>query len=190
MYVAFASMLEWLLRRNTGPPPQSGHESIPDVADSPLPEEVFLDAARHFLDVQLSTLDVLDTKTAQTFSVGSLALPVTFALLNLGTSTVPTIAKWALGIALAFYVGLLACAFLASLIRALEYRPNITTLKGHSERYEGIALERWVANEYEASIQENTRGLVRKARWVGAATLAAYLEALSLSFAAIATLLL
>lgn len=52
-------------------------------------EEVYLEAARHFLDVQISTLDVLDTKTSQAFSVGSVVLPVTFALLNLSNAEVP-----------------------------------------------------------------------------------------------------
>lgn len=134
-------MLDRLLGRNAGRPPMADNALTSAEADAPRSEEVFHDAARHFLDVQISTLDVLDTKTAQTFSVGSLALPVTFALLNLGTTSVPTIAKWALGIALGFYTALLVCAFLASLIRALEYRPNITKLKEHSAMYSGTALK-------------------------------------------------
>lgn len=155
-----------------------------------MPEEVYREAARHFLDVQISTLDVLDNKTAQSFSVGSVALPVTFALLNLGDGEVPTVALWALVLALVFYVGLLISAAQASRIRGLEYRPNIQALRKHSEKYPGEALDRWVANEYEESTRVNADVLVRKARWVGAAALALYLEALFLSAAAIATLLL
>lgn len=153
-------------------------------------EEVYHDAARHFLDVQISTLDVLDTKTAQSFSVGSVVLPVTFALLNLSATDVPTTAKVALGGALGCYIPLLVFAFLASLVRALEYRPHIPTLQQHSKVYRTTVLRRWVADEYERSTAANEDILIKKARWVGAATLSLYMEALFLSIAAISTLLL
>ena len=149
-------------------------------------EEVYLDAARHFLDVQISTLDVLDTITSQSFSVGSIVLPVTFALLNLGAADIPTVAKAALGLALICYVALLVFAFLASLVRGLEYRPHIPTLKQHSQVYRGEVLKRWVADEHERSCVANEEILIKKTRWVGVATIALYLEALSLAIAAIA----
>jgi hypothetical protein len=100
-------------------------------------EDVYHDAARHFLDVQLSTHDVLDTKAAQSFSVGSVVLSVTFALLNLSAVDVPRGASAPLGIALAFYGLLLVSASVASLMRGLEYRPNIPTLGRHSQSYRG-----------------------------------------------------
>ena len=78
----------------------------------------------------------------------------------------------------------------ASLIRGLEYRPDISTLGEHSETYSGVLLKQWVANEYRASIVANKDVLVRKARWVGAEALALYLEGLFLSIAATVTLLL
>ena len=169
-----------------------GRRRVQDAGRTPAPspEEVYLDAARHFLDVQLSTMDVLDSKTAQSFSVGSVVLPATFALLNLGTTDVPPWAVRSLVGALMFYVMLLICVARASNIRALEYRPNITTLRKHSEAFPGDALQHWVANEHEESTRENAKVLVTKARWVGAASLALYLEAICLSGAAIATLLL
>jgi len=151
-------------------------------------EEVYYAAARHFLDFQFSTMDVLDTKTWQSFSVGSTVLTVTFALLNISTRDVPWYAIWALGIALFFYVALLACSFLASLIRGLEYRPNIATVKEHSEMIPGPFLQQWVSNEYLASIEANKGVLIRKARWVGAAQVALHIEAASLATAAILTL--
>lgn len=154
-----------------------------------MPEEVYLDAARHFLDVQIDTSDVLDTKAWQSVSVGSVALPLTLAFLNLSNADIPRVAESVLVFALVFYLGLLACAARASLVRGLEYRPNITTLRDHSQTYPVGPLKRWVANEYETSCRTNAGVLVRKARWVGAATVAFYLETLCLS-AAIATLLL
>jgi hypothetical protein len=51
-------------------------------------------------------------------------------------------------------------------------------------------LLRWVANEYEESIQDNAGVLARKSRWVGFASIALYVEGLLLSTAAILTLLL
>lgn len=154
------------------------------------PEGVYHDAARHFLDVQISSHNLLDNKSAQTFSVGSVVLPVTFALLNLGSVRTPVVAEWALASALGFYIFLLVAASQASRIRALEYRPHLPTLKGYSQEYPGHTLKRWVADEYERSSMENDNVLATKAMWVGIANHALYLEALSLSIAAIATLLL
>ncbi len=53
-----------------------------------------------------------------------------------------------------------------------------------------MLLKRWVADEYERSSLANEKMLIKKARWVGVAILALYLEAFSLSLAAITTLLL
>lgn len=110
-------MIERLFRRN----PRESSLIAPAVseahADGPLSAEVYHDAARHFLDVQISTMDVLDGKTAQNFSIGSLVLPVTFALPNL--ETVSRTARIALAIALVFY-GLVLVSAAASLIRELE----------------------------------------------------------------------
>lgn len=182
--------MDWFRRARTTEPPRAIESVLGQDIPNILPEDVYHDAARHFLDVQISTHDVHDTKTAQTFSVGSVVLPVTFALLNLGAREVPMYALWALGLALVFYIALLVCAARASLFRGMEYRPNISTLRVHSERYSGAALKRWVADEYEESISINSKVLVKKGRWVGAAALAMYFEALSLSVAAIVTLLL
>lgn len=132
-------------------------------------EEVYYTTARHFLDVQFTTMDMLDNKTWQTFSVGSTVLTVTFALLNISTREVPVYAIWALGIALFFYVSLLFTSFQVSRIRGLEYRPDISTVKEHSEMITGRFLQQWVSNEHLDSIEANKNVLVRKARWVGAA---------------------
>lgn len=75
----------------------------------PLPEQVYHAAARHYLDVHISCFDVLDTRARQIFSVGSVALPLTFALLNLGSNDIdrPTLAVRALQAGLFVYGGLL-----------------------------------------------------------------------------------
>lgn len=189
-------MVGWLWRKIVRRPRESDHPEV-EVASSedhgPIAAEVYHDAARHFLEVQISTYDLLDTRAVQTFSIGSVVLPVTFALLNLGSTRVdiPLVARGALGAALFVYLGLLFCVIKAStILRALEYRPNLKTLRSHSARYPGKTLLRWVANEYEESSRENEGVLARKSRWVGFASIALYAEGVLLSFAAIVTLLL
>jgi hypothetical protein len=162
----------------------------PQRSEGTTPADVFYEAAARFLDAQISTGDVLDNKNANAFSVGSTVLPLTFGFLSLGSTNVPTIAEIALGLALFFYLLLLIFAFRASLIRALEYRPDIPTLHKHSGSFVGDDLRGWVAREYMASTEGNQPILERKARWVGAATVALYLESLALSVAALLTLLL
>lgn len=189
-------MIGWLRRYQRGTsetlPWPEGIMEFDEHRDA-LPEQVYHDAARHFLDVQISTYDLLDTRAVQTFSIGSVVLPVTFALLNLGSTQgdIPILARWALGAALSVYLGLLFCVIQAStIIRGLEYRPNLEALREHSTEYPGNAPLRWVANEYEESSRENARVLTRKGRWVGFANIALYIEGVLLSSAAIMTLLL
>ena len=157
----------------------------------PLPEQVYHDAARHYLDVQISAFDVLDVRAGQIFSVGSVALPLTFALLNLGSNEgdVPALAVWSLRAGLGLYFLLLFCVVRAGLVRTLQYRPNLNTLRNHSEYLPGTALLRWIANEYEESTEGNKKALARKSLWVGAANIALYVEGVLLSTAALLTLL-
>lgn len=162
-----------------------------EKATDPLPEQVYHDAARHYLDVQISAFDVLDARSGQIFSVGSVALPLTFALLNLGSNEVdiPTIAVWSLRAGLIVYLWLLFCIVRAVLIRELQYRPDMSTLRRHSEDLPGSAMLRWVANEYHESTESNRMDLARKSRWVGKANIALYVEGVLLSVAAFLTLL-
>ena len=159
----------------------------------PHSSEVYHDAARHFLDVQIRTMEMRDTRIAHYLSAASLALPVTAALLGLsarGSERVNTVAFGTLIGALVCYTVVLMCSAAASQIRGLEYRPDSAMVRQYSEAYSGIYLKQRIANEYEASIAENAWVLVRKARWVGAEALAFYAEGLLLSIAAAAMLLL
>ncbi len=182
-------MVPWLrhLVEQRPRPPAPG--VVPREREGLTPEEVFYDAAARFLDVQVSTNDVLDNKAANAFSVGSTVLPVTFGLLNLSSRTVPTATIVVLILALVAYSALVIFAWRASLIRALEYRPDLPTLQGHSETVPGELLRRWVATEYLASTELNQAEINEKSRWVGAATTALYAEGVLLSVAALFTLL-
>lgn len=153
------------------------------------PEDVFYDAAARFLDVQVSTDDVLDGEAANAFAVGSTVLPLTFGLLNLGTNRPPGLAVTFLLLALSAYIVLVVCAWRVSALRVLEYRPHIPTLQEHSKSYEGDVLRRWVAEEYAISGEANRAVVERKARWSGAAVTALYVEAVLLALAAVRTLL-
>jgi len=159
-------VLPWLWRQfgqRTRPP-------SPPTAISggePSPADVYYEAAARFLDVQLATHEVLDNKAFNTFSVGSTVLPLTFGLLSLASGSLADTALALLALALLAYLSLLFCAWRASRIRALEYRPDIPTLRGHSERFGADSLRRWVANEYAESSEANRKALVVKARWTG-----------------------
>ena len=182
----------WRHRQGTaGETPGSGDIIELENETDPLPEQVYHDAARHYLDVQISAFDVLDVRAGQIFSVGSVALPLTFALLNLGSNRVdiPAYAVWSLQFGLVVYFVLLFCVVRAGLIRKLQYRPHINTLREHSEHLPGTALLRWIANEYEESTERNKKDLARKSSWVGAANIALYIEGVLLSTAALLTLL-
>jgi hypothetical protein len=156
---------------------------------SETPERVLYEAAARFLDLQVSTSDVLDNKAANIFSVGSTILPVTFGLLTLAPNSIPQWSIVSLFGALGAYIVLLVCAWRASAYRGLEYRPDIPTLEAYSQNYSGDVLLWWVATEYMESTNENRAVLERKARWTGAANTALLVEGLLLSIAAILALL-
>lgn len=185
-------MLAWLQQRgqNTtvGLPGADDLVEFEEATD-PLPEQVYHDAARHFLDAQLTSFNLLDTRASQIFLVGSVALPLTFALLNLGSNRVviPTGAKWTLLAGLVVYLLLLICVFIAGTVRSLDYRPSISTLRGYSEELPGAALLRWTANEYQESTEKNKGALSKKSRWVGAATFLLYIEGALLAIASLWT---
>lgn len=182
-------MLAWLWRKLH--PEFEAPVVVPTITigEGETPEDVFYEAAARFLDVQITTNIALDTKSATTLSVGSTVLPVSFGLLNLGPNEVPSGAAILLIAAVAAYIFLLSMVWRASLIRAMDFRPDMNTLEKHSEEYEGSILRRWVAREYRKSTEANTDNLENKARWVGAANLALFAESLLLSIAAILTLL-
>jgi len=158
-------------------------------SDEVTPEEVFHTAAARFLDVQVSTNDVLDNKTSNTFSIGSIVLPVTFGLLGLSGRKVPSETIAILTLALVGYLILVFRVWRASRNRAFSYRPNMLALRENSEVVQGEVLRRWVADEYGASTAFNKDRLERKGIWVGRAITALYAEGFLLSIAAISTLL-
>jgi hypothetical protein len=161
----------------------------PTGADDVTPVSVFHDAVARVLDVQISTDDVLDTRNATVFSVASTILPVTFGLLGLTEREIPQGAKVTLVAAPAVYAVVLACAFRATFIRRLAYRPDVRHLSEQFGAYSGSELQEWVTLEYLASTETNQPHLQQKARWMGAASAFLYVEALLLSIAGLLTLL-
>jgi len=161
-----------------------------EPSSSITPEAVFHDAAQKFLDVQVSTNDVLDSRIAGAVSVGSTVLPLTFGLSRIGTDAISRSAELWFYAAIAAYVVLLACAIVDTFRRGLEYRPNIATLSEHvlNGGYSGDDLKHWVAREYRASVDANKRRLVRKQFLAGIASLALYTEGICLSVAALTSL--
>ena len=155
---------------------------------NPESAEVYLEAARHRLDTQVSANVALDNRIAAAFTVGSTVLPLTIGLLNQQFATVDTWVKLLLAAAIAAYVGLLILLQAAYSLRSMRFRPDIPTLQLHSLTYPSGALRQWVADEYARSILINDRMLIDKgerAKW-GLRSL--YIEGLLLSFAALATI--
>lgn len=186
-------MFIWLKRqltgRGSGRQPSEPEAPYPIASNDVTPEEVFYTAAARFLDVQVSTNDVFDSRTTTAFSIGSTVLPVTFGLLGLSARKAPATTVVALSIALVAYVVLVFCVWRSSRIRVLSYRPNMTALQRNSEIASGEALRRWVASEYVASTEFNQHPLERKGIWIGRGVTALYAEGFLLSLAAIFTLL-
>ncbi|MDP9366703.1 MAG: hypothetical protein M3Q03_00260 [Chloroflexota bacterium] len=181
--------IRWSRRPLPAPPPdQQAPPSADASRDAPSADQVFRDAALNFLGVQVSTHDTLDTKAAGALSVGSTLLPLTVGLLTLlGESSIHISSEVVILLVAAtfFYLGLLAFWWRASMVRGVEYRPNIATLEHHSNAYSGEVLRRWVAEEYAASIRDNAPELSRKARYVGVAVTALVVEVILLSAAAL-----
>jgi len=178
------------LRVDAQSPRQTVPERTPSSArrDEVTSEEVFYLAAARFLDVQVSTNDVFDSKTSNAFSVGSAVLPVTFGLLGLSGRRVPSETIVILAGALASFLMLVFCVWRASRIRALSYRPNMRALQKNSAVTRGNTLRRWVAEEYVISTEFNDGRLERKGIWVGRAITFLYVEGFLLSIAAVLTL--
>ena len=185
-------MLRWFQQKLIGDErleeaAQTWSEASPG-AEGITPEEVFYTAASRFLDVQVSTNDVFDSRSTAAFATGLTVLPVTFGLLRLSSVEIPRLTLALLAISLLMFVMLLFCVWRASRLRVLEFRPDMRTLEDNSTLAPGETLRRWVASEYLASTEINTPLLERKGIWVGRAVTALYAEGLFLSAAAIATL--
>lgn len=168
---------------------QPHHVSTPIGEPVSRTAEIYLEAARRFLDLQVRLDEILDTRNITIFSIGSTILPVTFGLLNLADAAIPHRAEVALIVALAAYVFLLAFSWRASSIRGLEYRPSLVALEKLLDDYEDDVLSRWVGKEYADSAAINRDVLNRKSRWIGAANGCLYAEAFLISLAALWTLL-
>jgi hypothetical protein len=153
---------------------------------------VFLDAAVKRLDFQFSTDDLLDSRAANTLSVGSAILPITFGILGLSRTTVPEVAALFLVLAGAAYVVLLGLSWLTvSKAGGLAAGAPIGVLRAHldSTQYSAEGIRYWVAKEYEASVSRNERILFRKVKYVGLASYALYIESALLSLAGVVSLL-
>lgn len=182
-------MLKRLFGTSVAPQPPIVTQVV--SSDVPHSSQVYLEAARNTLDTQLRSAEALGGTSAQYLSVASLALPVTYALLRQSSNAdpLPEAARILLFAALGAYLLVLFFALRASSVGNLEYRPNITTLKEHSQNYTGVILTQWIANEIEASIRENIPVVRKKARLVAVVALFVFVETLCLSVAAVVVLL-
>jgi len=162
--------------------------SVQAEESDPESAEVYLEAARHRLDTQVSANVALDNRIAAAFSVGSTVLPLTIGLLNQQFATIDTWVKVLLAAAIAAYVIVLLCSQAAYSLRAVKFRPDIPTLQLHSLSYPSDALRQWIADEYARSILINDRMLIDKGKRAKWGLRSLYVEGLLLSFAALTTI--
>ena len=185
-------ILTWIRRQVSVPESPKWPQGFPSAdaaADAPTADQIYFTSAERFLNTQVATNDVLDTKTAGAVSVGSTILPLTFGLLSISGKTFPGTTQWLLLAAVAAYALLIIAAARTSYIRGIEYRPNIRRLWENSQAFDGIVLRRWVAEEYAASSEINNIVLDYKARWVGRVIFILYFEGILISAAAAAALI-
>jgi len=174
------------------PDDQSGADENGTVGPDSAAVTVFLDAATKRLDIQFNTHVALDNKLGNVLSVGSAILPITFGLLGLSNTDVPIAAAiFLIGAGIAYGVLLGLSWVVVRRTANLAAGAQIGVLRAHLEsgEYTGEGLRQWVANEYEGSIRENEEILFRKARYVGSASYALYLESALLSLAGVVSLL-
>jgi hypothetical protein len=161
-----------------------GEASADSIDDAPSSDQVYYAVAERRLDAQVATNDLFDSKTSAAVGLGSTVLPLTFGLLSLSGRSLPGVTQWLLVMAVVAYVLLIAVSARTSHIRAIAYRPDLRTLRRHSDAIDGAALRRWVAEEYALSAEINDRVLEYKARWVGRVNLVLYAEGILIAAAA------
>jgi hypothetical protein len=150
--------------------------------------DVFYEVVMRRLDEQSSRADGLDTKATAVFSVanGILAL--------FGATLAAT--SWPCGIALGVFLILLATAtfmyiitlilaYKALQVREFSLRPDLPSLRLHSETKTSEELQRAVAEQCLLSIRDNDPILKKKASHLTSALLYLPAEALLLAFAAL-----
>lgn len=167
-------------------------DEIPAL-DAPVrPIAVYHDAALKRLDIQTGLWDRLDEKAHNALSIGSAILPITFGLLSVSSFEVPRGAEVILVLAVVAYFVLLGCSwFILRTTSRMAIGVPISALYQHLKggTYTGEGLQLWVAEEYDASTQQNEGVLFRKAKYVGRANYALYTESALLAIAGIVTLL-
>lgn len=149
---------------------------------------VLLEAATQELNVQLSSVDTLDTKAATIFSVASTVAVVVPALLPLGKSGVEfeSVAFGFLCLGGAAYAATLVLFF-------LSYRPGRWVSGPKLDRLSDIITygedyaRRWAADAYVLAVEATRRTVNRKVRYLNLAMWAFAGEIVLLIAAAVST---
>lgn len=170
--------------------PSSGSDLDADI----IPEEVYHDAALAFLNAQISSSDVLDGKASQALTVGSAALPLTIALVNVaratGTDTAVVSIEGVPGVlfvlALVFYLAILLLNLRLGQVSRIEFKPEMHDLKRNYQSQRrlplaGRGLKGWGTDAYIDSTETNKILIQRKIRIVSLIQSALALEGAALA---------
>ena len=194
----------WRRHRGDAEPVLSGSSGTgeSDLDADIIPEQVYHDAALAFLSAQIRSSEALDSKASQALTVGSAALPLTIALVNVARATGSDTAVVSLAgvplvlfiVALVCYLAILLLNLQLGLISAIEFKPEMHDLRRNyllqrREPLAGRGLRGWVTDAYIESSEDNRVLLVRKARVVFYVQLALSLEGASLAVGAAGALL-
>ena len=177
--------MKWL-RTITGnlafqrPMKQSGGPPEPGIAG-----EVFYDIAMRRLTEQIQRADAIDAKTAAVFSVGSVILPVSAAIMVVQNRGLSWVSLFLFAIGAFAYIGLLVFSFLAYRDNEWDFRPDPPTLQQNSETHTNEAMRIWVARECVVSITYNEPLLRQKVQYLSLAVVCLPAEAVALMLAAL-----
>jgi hypothetical protein len=148
-------------------------------------DQTYYDIAVSRLDEQTERANGLDSKLATAFGFSAAILPTFGALLALAKHDRPHSAIVLYVVAMAVYIVMLGVAALAYRITKFSMRPDLETLKVHSDQHSDSTMRIWVGNECLLSIATNEPKLHRKAVLTTWALGLLALEAVLLTLAAL-----
>ncbi len=162
-----------------------------------IPEQVYHDAALAFLSAQIRSSEGLDGKASQALTVGSAALPLTIALVNVARASGSDAAVVSLDgvplvlfiVALVFYLAILLLNFRIGFVGVMQFEPAMDELRRNyrAQRRQPLAgrgLKDWVADAYIESAEANALLLKRKIRLISLTQSALALEGAALALGA------
>lgn len=126
-------------------------------------DQTYYDVATARLDEQIERANGLHAKLATAYGFSAAILPTFGALLALAKPDRPQAAVILYAVAMGIYIVMLGFAAAGYRVSRYSLRPDLETLKAHSDTHSDPTMRVWVANECLLSIETNEPKLHRKA---------------------------